>query len=132
MEQSDDNHVTSVFSNKDMLHNWQMENDPEYAKNDAINQWYNESVKKQALQDQSLVMAMAAQGPGSLATYSMAPIHSAARVSRAIQYKDPMRATGIPSKKFIASAFKNGGKDRDKFLWQGTGNATKLNALMQE
>ena len=122
-----DNKVTTPTDFSEFSHSWSMDNDPKYKE---------EFIAKQKLlsedlpmQDQSLTMALMASGLGPLASYSSAPIHAAGRVARAVVNKDPTRLLGTPTKSQLMSAIKAPGKDREKVLWQGTGNSVKLEQI---
>lgn len=100
--------------------------------NDAIKGLAKEAVYRDfiksdpPLQDATYQLLIAAQGPKAF-TYLSPELTSALRVSNASRTKDPMRLTGVPTKKEISEAATN--KDAlDKLKWKLTGQGLKANA----
>ena len=83
----------------------------------------------QRLDDQSLTMALAANGLGALAAYGTPVTHLTGRAVRGVMSRDPNRVLGIPNREALTNALKLKGPDRDKVLWQGTGNSVKIDQL---
>lgn len=120
-----DDRATVEAQGSETIHNYRMENDPEY----AAQVRFNAMTSNQALEDQSLIMALVGSGVKPLAGYAMPVTHIPSRVVNAVANKDPKRLFGVPSKEQVRSAFVNDPGARDKLLWKGTGNSVKLDMV---
>ena len=93
------------------------------AKEVTYKQLVNEDLPIRDATDQLLI---AAQGPKTF-TYLSPELTSALRVSNAVRTKDPMRATGVPTKAELKNAVSSN-EAMDKLKWKVTGNGLKANA----
>jgi len=84
---------------------------------------YLEDVPIRDATDQLLI---AAQGPKAF-TYLSPELTSALRVSNAVNTKDAMRLTGVPTKEEIKNAAASA-EAMDRLKWKVTGNGLKINA----
>ncbi len=121
-----DNRETIPYDVEQGLHSYRMQTDPEYA---ARVKFDKETLDKQALQDQSLLMALAGNGVKPLVAYGSVPTHTASRIVNAVANKDATRLLGMPTKNQIKRAISNEEGAIDKLLWKGTGNAVKLDMV---
>lgn len=80
----------------------------------------------QKLRDASADMLIMAQGPKAF-TYVSPELTTALRTSNTIKTKDPMRITGVPTKKEISNAIEDS-EAMDRLKWKLTGNGLKANA----
>ena len=80
----------------------------------------------QGLRDASADMLVMAQGPKAF-TYVSPELTSALRVANTVKTKDPMRMTGVPTKKEVSNAIEDS-EAMEKLKWKLTGNALKANA----
>ena len=80
----------------------------------------------QKLRDASADMLIMAQGPKAF-TYVSPELTTALRASNTIKTKDPMRMTGVPTKKEISNAIEDS-EAMDRLKWKLTGNGLKANA----
>lgn len=78
------------------------------------------------LRDASADMLVMAQGPKAF-TYVSPELTSALRVTNTVKTKDPMRITGIPTRKEISNAIQDNDA-MERLKWKATGNALKANA----
>ena len=78
------------------------------------------------LRDATANMFVMAQGPKSF-TYVSPELTSALRVVNTVKTKDPMRMTGVPTKKEVSNAIEDS-EAMEKLKWKLTGNALKANA----
>lgn len=78
------------------------------------------------LRDASADMFAMAQGPKAF-TYVSPELTSALRVTNTVKTKDPMRMTGIPTRKEISNAIQDNDA-MERLKWKATGNALKANA----
>ena len=129
-KQSNDNMSTNPYSQDEAVHNLKYNFDPEYKSNYDYQVWAD-SVDK-PLEDQTLKLALFLNGLQPFTSYGFLPTHAAGRVSRAIQHKDPSRLIGAPNIKELKSAFSSSGPQRNKLLWRGTANGTKLQDINRQ
>ena len=120
-----DNRETIPYDVEQGLHSYRMQTDPEYAA--RVN--FEAETSNQALQDQSLLMALAGNGVKPLVAYGSVPTHTASRIVNAVANKDATRLLGMPTKNQIKRAISNEEGAIDKLLWKGTGNAVKLDMV---
>ena len=78
------------------------------------------------LRDASADMLIMAQGPKAF-TYVSPELTSALRVTNTVKTNDPMRITGIPTRKEISNAIQDNDA-MERLKWKITGNALKANA----
>lgn len=78
------------------------------------------------MKDATAQLLIAAQGPKAF-TYVSPELTAALRVSNAVKNKDPVRLTGVPTKKEIKEAAADNAK-MDKLKWKLTGNGIKADA----
>lgn len=93
------------------------------AKEVAYNKLLAEDPPIKDATDQLLV---AAQGPKAM-TYLSPELTSALRVSNTLKTKDPLRLTGVPTKKELKGALEEEAL-MEKLKWKLTGNGLKANA----
>ena len=88
---------------------------------------YNNLVKEDPpMRDATEHLLIGAQGPKAFAYFSP-ELTSALRVSNAVNTKDAMRLTGVPTKKEVQEALASK-EALDKLKWKVTGQGLKANA----
>lgn len=103
-----------------------MENDEVYRNEYIAKEYMRAIADTEALQDQSLTMAVAADGVKPFIQYGTPLGMMLTRTGNAIRSRSPRRLFGIPDADGLRKAIRSGGVDRDKVLWSSTAKASSI------